>query len=89
MPSTLPTRATTTAWLDALIREKCRVDCPRDFQIKHGLDLINGKDLFLVVAPGMGKTTVMMAPLLAAAERKESGIAIIVVPTKLLGEQTV
>ncbi len=77
------------AWLEALINDKCGIATVRPFQLDHALDLINGRDVFLVIAPGMGKTTVLLAPLLAAQARKESGIAIIVVPTKLLGEQTV
>ena len=77
------------AWLEALIRNKCQVSAVRDFQLKHSLDLVNGNDLFLVVAPGMGKTIVLMAPLLVAQARNESGIGIMIVPTKILGEQSV
>ncbi|KAH9931769.1 P-loop containing nucleoside triphosphate hydrolase protein [Amylocystis lapponica] len=73
-------------WLRDLIHQKCGF-IPREYQLTHGLDLIAGKDLFLVIAPGMGKTTVFHAPLLAAQARGEQGICIIIVPTKLLGEQ--
>lgn len=76
-------------WLEALLRDKCGYPQLRDYQLKHGLDLIHGRDLLLVVRPGGGKTTIMLAPLLAAQARGESGVAIIVVPTKLLGEQLV
>ncbi|KAI0695253.1 hypothetical protein BC835DRAFT_1415004 [Cytidiella melzeri] len=37
--------------------------------------------------PGGGRTTIMLAPLLAAQARGEDGLALIVVPTKLLSEQ--
>ena len=61
----------------------------RDFQLKHATDLVEGKDLFLVISPGMGKTLVIHAPLLVAHHRGETGIALIIVPTKLLAEQQV
>lgn len=76
-------------WLEALLREKCGYPQLRDYQLQHGLDLIHGRDLVLVVRPGGGKTTIMLAPLLAAQARGESGVALIVVPTKLLAEQLV
>ncbi|EIN09491.1 P-loop containing nucleoside triphosphate hydrolase protein [Punctularia strigosozonata HHB-11173 SS5] len=76
-------------WLDGLLREKCKISAPRPFQLDLGLHLINGRDVLLVIATGQGKTTVLHAPLLAAQARKENGIAFIVIPTKLLGEQHV
>ena len=75
--------------LDALLRQKCRLTTVRDFQLTHGLDLVNGRDVFLVIAPGMGKTTVLCAPLLAAQAALQAGIAIAVVPSKILAEQLV
>ncbi|KAH8096825.1 hypothetical protein BXZ70DRAFT_1065905 [Cristinia sonorae] len=67
----------------------CRISCfsavvtrIRDFQLDHGLDLINGRDVFLVTAPGSGKTLVSIAPLLWAQSMKQSGIAIVVEPSK-------
>ncbi|PCH41838.1 nucleoside triphosphate hydrolase protein, partial [Wolfiporia cocos MD-104 SS10] len=74
-------------WLTTLLQQRCGIVQPRDFQVRHGMDLINGKDLFLVVAPGQGKTLVMYAPLLAAQALSQQGIAIIVAPTKLLTVQ--
>ncbi|KAH9945567.1 P-loop containing nucleoside triphosphate hydrolase protein [Amylocystis lapponica] len=74
-------------WLCSLLQQKCEISSPHPFQLDHGMDLIAGKDVFLVIAPGMGKTTVLHAPLLAAQARGERGIAIIIVPTKLLGVQ--
>ncbi|KZT06052.1 uncharacterized protein LAESUDRAFT_632291, partial [Laetiporus sulphureus 93-53] len=59
----------------------------REFQIKHGLDIIEGREVFLVIAPGQGKTTVFWAPLLAAQAFGERGVALYIVPTKLLSIQ--
>ncbi|KAK7695974.1 hypothetical protein QCA50_000614 [Cerrena zonata] len=73
--------------LESILRQACQVPAVRDFQLKHAADLVNGRDLFLVISPGMGKTLVIHAPLLVAHHRKESGIALIIVPTKLLAEQ--
>ncbi|KAJ7138471.1 P-loop containing nucleoside triphosphate hydrolase protein, partial [Mycena crocata] len=56
-------------------------------QLKHGKDLNDGRDLFLVAATGMGKSIILFSPLIAAQERRERGIAFIIVPTKVLAEQ--
>ncbi|KAH9943979.1 P-loop containing nucleoside triphosphate hydrolase protein [Amylocystis lapponica] len=74
-------------WLSDLLIRKCNISSPHPYQLDHGLDLIAKKEVFLVVAPGMGKTTLLHAPLLAAQACGEKGIAIIVVPTKLLAIQ--
>ena len=76
-------------WLDALLREKCKVPSLREHQLIHGMDLNNGKDLFLVIATSQGKTIVLHAPLIAAQARKEDGIALLIAPTKVLVEQQV
>jgi replicative superfamily II helicase len=61
----------------------------RPFQLKHAIDLVNGKDVFLAVATGQGKTTVLLAPLIVAQHRGERGIGLMIVPTKALAEQQV
>ncbi|KAH9853929.1 hypothetical protein C2E23DRAFT_821071 [Lenzites betulinus] len=80
---------TSVADLEVLLSEKCAITTLHDFQVKHGFDLVCGKDVFLVVAPGMGKTLVMAAPLLAAQAAGEQGIGVVVVPSKILTEQQV
>lgn len=55
-------------WLEHLLKSKCGFTSVREFQLKHGMDLINGKHVFLVIVPDQGKTTVLLAPLLAAKE---------------------
>ncbi len=75
--------------LEELLREKCSFASVHDFQLDCGLNLVEGRDLFLAVAPGMGKTAVMAAPLLMAQHRKEKGIALVIEPTKILTEQQV
>ena len=75
--------------LEELLKEACNISTARQFQLECGLDLVNKKDLFLVAAPGMGKTIVMAAPLIAAQKAESYGIALVVVPTKTLTEQQV
>ncbi|KAH6913288.1 P-loop containing nucleoside triphosphate hydrolase protein [Coprinopsis sp. MPI-PUGE-AT-0042] len=64
-----------------------KVDKLRPFQLKHALDLVEGRDVFLAVATGQGKTVVLLAPLVVAMKREEDGIGILIVPTKALAEQ--
>ncbi|KAJ7208126.1 hypothetical protein C8J57DRAFT_1610341 [Mycena rebaudengoi] len=49
--------------------------------------VVDGHNLFLVIATGKGKTIILHAPLIAAQARKERGIAFLIVPTKVLAEQ--
>ncbi|KAJ7085300.1 hypothetical protein C8R44DRAFT_721701 [Mycena epipterygia] len=74
-------------WLDALLRQKCGIPSLYPHQLEHGIDLNEGRDLFLVIATGLGKSIVLFAPLIAAQARRERGIAFIIVPTKVLAEQ--
>ncbi|KAJ7451710.1 P-loop containing nucleoside triphosphate hydrolase protein [Mycena galericulata] len=51
------------------------------------MDVNAGKDVFCVIATGMGKTVVLQAGAIAARARGEKGIALMIVPTKVLVEQ--
>lgn len=84
---TLP--LTSRQWMNQLLCEKNRLQNLRPFQLDHALDLFEGRDLFLVIATGMGKTTVLHAPLQAAQALGKIGIAFLIVPTKVLAEQQV
>ncbi|KAI0667408.1 hypothetical protein C8Q78DRAFT_952629, partial [Trametes maxima] len=77
------------AHIEAILCQKCNIPTLRSFQITHALDLVNGKDLFLVIVPGMGKTLIMAAPLLVSQFNGERGIALVIVPLKILTEQQV
>ncbi|KAF9013009.1 P-loop containing nucleoside triphosphate hydrolase protein [Hymenopellis radicata] len=91
-PTTLnppPPKINSQEWLTALLCDKCSVPSLRAPQKKHCYDLIQGKDLFLTMATGNGKTIVLLSPLIAAKARRETGIGILVVPTKTLAEQHV
>jgi ATP-dependent helicase YprA (DUF1998 family) len=71
---------------------RCAVTLPKLYphQLDHGKDLNEGRNLFLVIAPGLGKSIVLFTPLIAAQARGERGIAfMIAMPTKVLAEQQV
>ncbi|KAJ6610162.1 hypothetical protein B0H10DRAFT_1638125, partial [Mycena sp. CBHHK59/15] len=76
-----------SAWLDVLLREKCRVPSLYPHQLAHSKDLNDGRDVVLVLATGLGKTVILHAQVIAAQERQERGIAFLIVPTKELAEQ--
>ncbi|KAJ6614662.1 hypothetical protein B0H10DRAFT_2044250, partial [Mycena sp. CBHHK59/15] len=76
-----------SAWLDALLWEKCRVPSLYPHQLAHSKDLNDGRDMVLVLATGLGKTLILHAPLIAAQEGQEWGIAFLIVPAKVLAEQ--
>ena len=61
----------------------------RDQRLTHALDVLNGNHLFLVITPGMGKTMVLLAPLIALQARGKSGILLYMVSAKVSGEQVV
>ncbi|KAF5320284.1 hypothetical protein D9611_011330 [Ephemerocybe angulata] len=74
-------------WLSRTLCEAFKIERLRPFQLQHALDLYRGQDVFLTIATGEGKTTVLLSPLLAAKAKGEDGIGIAVVPTKALAEQ--
>lgn len=76
-------------WVQEMLIEANHLDSVRPHQLDHAINLINGTDVFLVIATGMGKTTVLLLPLQAAHKRREEGVGIMVVPTKVLAEQQV
>jgi len=61
--------------MENLLLEKCNLSTIRPFQLEPAMNLNAGKDLFLVIATGMGKTTALHMPLLAAQACCKKGIA--------------
>ncbi|KAJ7116292.1 P-loop containing nucleoside triphosphate hydrolase protein [Mycena filopes] len=74
-------------WLELILRHRCKVASVRPFQLDLGMEIIGGKDVWCVIATGMGKTVLLQAGAIAADARKECGICLIIVPTKVLVEQ--
>ncbi|GJF00722.1 DEAD/DEAH box helicase [Phanerochaete sordida] len=77
----------TTENVTAVVCEGCKIKELRPFQVPHIVDMSLGKSLVLVAAPGSGKTIIMAGPLLVAQAMGQSGIAFVVVPSKILVDQ--
>ncbi|KAJ3505621.1 hypothetical protein NMY22_g17518 [Coprinellus aureogranulatus] len=77
----------TKKWLAQLICDALKIPNLRPFQEEHAFDLYCGRDVFLTIATGQGKTAVLLSPLLAARAKGESGIGLAIVPTKVLAQQ--
>ncbi|KAH9859041.1 hypothetical protein C2E23DRAFT_880420 [Lenzites betulinus] len=73
--------------LESLLREECRISEPREFRVQHGLGRIHGKEIFLVAPPSLGKTIVIVVPMLATQELEEQANALVIVPSKILTKQ--
>ncbi len=88
-PRLTASRQQSSEWLDVLLRKKCGVEALHPHQSLHSYDLVRGRDVFLVIATGPDKTLIILAPLIAVQACRESGIALLLVPTKALGEEHV
>ncbi|KAG8756127.1 hypothetical protein FRC12_010677 [Ceratobasidium sp. 428] len=53
------------------------------------MDLCDGKDVFLVVGTGEGKSCLIQAPVLADAAAGRKSIGVVLVPTKALADDQV
>ncbi|KAJ7912855.1 P-loop containing nucleoside triphosphate hydrolase protein [Mycena leptocephala] len=74
-------------WLDVILRHRCKVAKVRPFQLDLGMEIVRGKDVWCIIATGMGKTVALQTGAIAADARGECGICLIIVPTKVLVEQ--
>ncbi|KAF8174654.1 hypothetical protein K438DRAFT_1609121, partial [Mycena galopus ATCC 62051] len=57
------------------------------FQLDLSVHINTGKDIFCVCVTGAGKTVLLQAGTIVAAARGETGICLIIIPTKVLVEQ--
>ncbi|KIO29719.1 hypothetical protein M407DRAFT_6015 [Tulasnella calospora MUT 4182] len=63
---------------------------PKDWQVEAALSLLYGKDTFVTVATGGGKTTLVHASILAVRALKRKRImALLVLPSRVLAEEQV
>ena len=61
----------------------------QDWQANLTLEILKGKDIVLTAGTGHGKSTLLLAPLLAKCEVDCKAIGLSVAPTKALGEDQV
>ncbi|KAF8601733.1 P-loop containing nucleoside triphosphate hydrolase protein, partial [Ceratobasidium sp. AG-I] len=58
----------------------------KKWQLERTMDLCNGKDVFLVVATGEGKSCLIQAPVIADHAAGRLSIGLVLVPTKALAD---
>ncbi|KAJ7773883.1 hypothetical protein B0H16DRAFT_1362819, partial [Mycena metata] len=73
--------------MDELLRARCKVSNLWPYQLELAMEVNTGTDVFCVNATGTGKTVLLQAGAIAAQARGEKGIALMIVPTKVLVEQ--
>ncbi|KAJ6481318.1 P-loop containing nucleoside triphosphate hydrolase protein [Mycena vitilis] len=74
-------------WMDELLRTRCKVATLHPHQLELAMHINRGKEVFCVSGTGTGKTVIFQAGPIAAQARGEKGIALMIVPTKVLVEQ--
>ncbi|KAI4521075.1 P-loop containing nucleoside triphosphate hydrolase protein, partial [Schizophyllum commune Loenen D] len=75
-------------WLEEQLCAAAGTSELRPFQRDLGYEIaVLRHDVFCTIAPGAGKSLLLLSGPLAAKARGESGIAVLVVPTKALAEQ--
>jgi ATP-dependent helicase YprA (DUF1998 family) len=76
-------------WWETLLKTRMGYEHPEHWQVKLSMAKYEGKEVFVVVPTGSGKTTITIAPLIAAKEKKERKVGMVIVPTKALAENHV
>ncbi|KAK6995702.1 P-loop containing nucleoside triphosphate hydrolase protein, partial [Favolaschia claudopus] len=74
-------------WMEHILCTSCKLTQLRPFQLELAVEINKKNHVFCVIATGMGKTVVLMAGALMANARGEKGVALLIVPTKVLVEQ--
>ncbi|KAJ7085342.1 P-loop containing nucleoside triphosphate hydrolase protein [Mycena crocata] len=74
-------------WVEAILTHRCQVAKLWPHQLELSVHINNKKDVFGVMATGMGKTLILQAGAITADARGEKGIMLGIVPTKVLVEQ--
>lgn len=86
-PSTASSR--TREWYNQLIQTKLGYAEPKAWQIRLPMAMDGGKDVFLIVATGRGKSSIIHVPILADMADGKSTIEFVIVPTKTLADDQV
>lgn len=71
------------------LAQKLGYDCLQPWQADLTKKVLDGNDVVLTAGTGRGKSTLLLAPLLAKREVDGKAIALSVAPTKALGEDQV
>lgn len=79
----------TEEWMCELIRKGLNYEEPQDWQPKYTLNFYEGKDIFLTLRTGGGKSALLHAPILARMVMMQPHIGITVVPMRSLMDDQV
>ncbi|KAJ7691531.1 P-loop containing nucleoside triphosphate hydrolase protein [Mycena rosella] len=63
-------------WMDTLLKSRCKVPRMWPFQLEHSMDINKKKDVFCVIATGMGKTVLVEQQAEVATARGLRALAI-------------
>ncbi|KAK7059355.1 P-loop containing nucleoside triphosphate hydrolase protein [Favolaschia claudopus] len=74
-------------WMEELLRTRAQVREVYPHQLELAMHINAGEDVFCVAGTSMGKTLALQSGPIAAQARGEKGIALMIVPTKVLVEQ--
>ncbi|KAK7058204.1 P-loop containing nucleoside triphosphate hydrolase protein, partial [Favolaschia claudopus] len=74
-------------WIEELLRIRAKVREVYPHQLELAMHINAGKDVVCVAGTSKGKTLVLQSGPIAAQARGEKGIALMIVPTKVLVEQ--
>ena len=73
----------------SLLPQKLGYDHLKDWQTNLAKEVLEGSDVVLTAGTGQGKSTLLLAPLLAKREVDREAVGLSVAPTKALGEDQV
>lgn len=71
------------------LAQKLSYDHLQDWQANLTRKVLDGNDIVLTAGTGRGKSTLLLAPLLAKREADSKAVGLSVAPTKALGEDQV
>jgi len=80
-----------SSWDDIIpsLAQKLGYNHLQDWQTNLTREVLGGNDIVLTAGTGRGKSTLLLAPLLAKREVDSKAVGLSVAPTKALGEDQV
>ncbi|KAG9076717.1 hypothetical protein FRC06_009351 [Ceratobasidium sp. 370] len=85
-PKPVPTESKTPEWYSRVVCEVLGYKELKPWQLENIMQLCDGKDVFLTVATGEGKSTLVHGPIIADLAAGIHSIGVALVPTKCLAD---
>jgi superfamily II DNA helicase RecQ len=76
-------------WYSSVLRQALGYKSLKNWQLSRTMDLCSGKDVFLVVGTGEGKSFLIQAPVIADHAAGRHSMGLVLVPTKALADDQV